>query len=170
MDAQVRRTKSEIPSRAVVEANPHPPARVSTDVASPEALAVIQATLAPAFLMTGGGIFLNFIQSRLFRVNDHLRRLASEPESRKQQKLVALALHRGRILRNAIAFGVTGLGFVAVTMLVLLAGVVAPGKVPTSVVVIFFGSGLACIAAGLIIGARDAFLSFRSISVEFGPP
>lgn len=170
MDAQVRRTKSEVPSRARVEANPHPPTRVLADVASPEALAVIQATLAPAFLMTGGGIFLNFIQSRLFRVNDHLRRLASEPESRKQQRLVSLALQRGRILRNAVAAGVTGLSLVALTMVVLLAGVVWPGGLPVAAVVVPFGAGLVCILAGLIIGARDAFLSFRSISVEFGPP
>ena len=139
-------------------------------MASPEALAVIQATLAPAFLMTGGGIFLNFIQARLFRVNDHLRRLAAEAASPKQQRLIALALQRGRILRNAIAAGVTGLGLVALTMVALLAGVVWPGRIPGATVVATFGAGLIAIAAGLIIGARDTFLSFRSIHIEFGPP
>lgn len=138
-------------------------------MASPEALAVIQATLAPAFLMTGGGIFLNFIQARLFRVNDHLRRLAGEPESPKQQRLLALAIERGRILRNAIAAGVTGLSLVALTMVALLAGVVWPAGVPPAAVVVPFGAGLVCIAAGLVIGARDTFLSFRSMTAEFSP-
>lgn len=131
---------------------------------------MIQGTLAPAFLMTGGGIFLNFIQARLFRVNDHLRRLAAEPETPRSKRLVGLALERGRILRNAISAGVTGLGLVAMSMVVLLASALAPGAFPTFAVVVPFGAGLVCIAAALVIGARDAFLSFRSISIEFGPP
>lgn len=136
-------------------------------MASPEAIAVIQATLAPAFLMTGGGIFLNFIQARLFRVNDHLRRLAADGRADRTRELTTLALHRGRILRNAIALGVVGLAFIALTMLALLAGVLL-GSGPAWLVVVPFGVGLASLTLGLVVGAYDAVLSFRSLVAEFG--
>lgn len=135
-------------------------------MATAEAIAVIQATLAPAFLMTGGGIFLNFTQARLFRVNDHLRKLALEGRA-EQGALVTLALRRGRVLRNSIVFGVTGLGLVALTMLTLLMDVLIPWSFPAIGVVIPFGAGVASLTTGLFLGAYDTFLSFRVIDLEF---
>jgi hypothetical protein len=38
-----------------------------------DAIEVIQATLAPSFLISGTSIFLNFTQTRLFRVVDRIR-------------------------------------------------------------------------------------------------
>ncbi|HLE97695.1 MAG TPA: DUF2721 domain-containing protein [Candidatus Thermoplasmatota archaeon] len=138
-------------------------------MAVPDPLPVIQATLAPAFLMTGGGIFLNFVQARLFRVNDHLRRMGAEPaRDARHERLVALGMRRGRILRNAIVFGVLALGLIVATMLALLAGTVLPAREPGALVVTLFGLGLASFAAALFLGVHDTLLSFRSLQAEFG--
>lgn len=69
---------------------------------------LIQATLAPIFLVNGAAIFLNFTQARLFRVIDRLRALGKElagaPEDERQVLLRerARGVRRALILRNAI--------------------------------------------------------------------
>src|ERR1041385_7707912 len=48
--------------------NGHKLPRSRAVVAVGDSIAVIQATLAPAFLISGTGLLLNFTQTRLFRV------------------------------------------------------------------------------------------------------
>ncbi len=85
----------------------------------PPAAEVIQATLAPAFLISGTSVFLNFSQQRLFRVVDRARTIAKteghDPaDLQRQQK-------RARILRNGIAFGVLTVAFTVATAILVMA-------------------------------------------------
>lgn len=137
-------------------------------MATPGALDIIQATLAPAFLMTGGGIFLNFVQARLFRVNDRIRNVAclAEAERLRHRHEIRLLLRRGRLLRNAIVFGVGGLAFVVLTMVALLASVLLAG-LPSTVIVVTFAVALASFTVAFVVMAVDTVLSFRSLAAEF---
>lgn len=137
---------------------------------------IIQATLAPIFLVSGAAIFLNFTQARLFRVVDRLRALGAElraaGEGRRPDLLRQRSFHLRRllILRNAILFGVLVIALTVVTTLLILftdLGSFDPGTWP----IVAFAGGLVSFAVALILVTADAFLSVanaRSVSEEFG--
>ncbi len=140
-------------------------------------VAIIQATLAPIFLVSGAAIFLNFTQARLFRVVDRLRAIGpalvkeESPEERRdllQQRV--RNLRRAIILRNAVLFGVLVIALTVVTTLLLLAPSVIPGYVPGAAPIIAFASGLFSFSVALVLVSMDAFLSVanaRHASREF---
>jgi hypothetical protein len=128
------------------------------------AVEVIQATLAPIFLVSGAAIFLNFTQARLFRVVDRLRAIGVDlhkdaEDDRREVLLVQRTMHlrRAVILRNAILFGVLVIAFTVVTTLLLLATV--EGPVPIA----FFAAALVSFAVALTLVTGDAFLSVASV-------
>ncbi len=79
---------------------------------------VVQATLAPAFLISGTSVFLNFSQQRLFRVVDRIRSVA-KTEGHDPDEVVKLR-RRARILRNGIAFGVLTVAFTVFTAILVM--------------------------------------------------
>src|SRR5688572_20495331 len=72
----------------------------------PPSAEVIQATLAPAFLVGGTSVFLNFTQNRLYRVLD-----------RHRDRLV----QRTRILRAAVSLGVLAVAFTVASAILVMA-------------------------------------------------
>lgn len=138
---------------------------------------IIQGTLAPIFLVSGGAIFLNFTQARLFRVIDRLRAIGKEidhAEPEAQSDLVWQREHQLRravILRNAILFGIIVILFTVLTAILLLAsdalGGFDPGKWP----LLTFALGMLAFVVALVLVTVDAFLSVaaaRHLSREFG--
>lgn len=89
-------------------------------MAVPQAVQVIEATLAPAFLISGTSVFLNFAQNRLFRAMDRAR--AAVDPAHPDHKERPLLLRRARLLRNAIAFGVLTVGLTVATAILVMAG------------------------------------------------
>lgn len=136
---------------------------------------LIQATLAPIFLVNGAAIFLNFTQARLFRVIDRLRAIAKELKEEGDTGTLASErsrhLTRAVILRNAILFGVLVIGFtVATTLLILLPAEFENESVSRAPVYAFTGA-LVSFAVALVLVAADAFMSVaaaRHIAKEFG--
>lgn len=116
---------------------------------------LVQATLAPAFLVSGTAVFLNFVQNRLFRVVDRLRE--GEFPGGVRQAYV----RRARILRNAIVAGV-----VAITLTLLTAF----GTLLTALfaepyewlILVSFGSGMAALVLAASFAVWDTILSVRS--------
>ncbi|MFA5861230.1 MAG: DUF2721 domain-containing protein [Candidatus Thermoplasmatota archaeon] len=143
-----------------------------------DAVTLIQATLAPIFLVNGAAIFLNFTQSRLFRVIDRMRVLAKELPSATDAHRENIKWQRTRhvrravILRNAILMGVLAIVFtIATTLLILLPSEfgIDSARWP----IYSFTGALLCFAVALSLVATDAFLSVaavRHLEREFGEP
>lgn len=129
-----------------------------------DAVPLIQATLAPIFLVSGAAIFLNFTQARLFRVLDRMRAVAKEePEDETERALLPRERERHEqravLLRNAILFGVLVIGFtVATTLLILLPN--AFGRPDAGVwPIAAFAAALISFAVALLLVAADAIIS-----------
>lgn len=132
-------------------------------------ITLIQATLAPIFLVNGAAIFLNFTQARLFRVIDRLRVIAKEaaqepPADRRQE----LARERGRhvrralVLRNAILLGVLVIAFTVLTTLLILVSGLDPALASGRAAILALLAALASFLGALGLVTLDAFLSVAS--------
>ncbi|HET6404992.1 MAG TPA: DUF2721 domain-containing protein [Candidatus Thermoplasmatota archaeon] len=134
---------------------------------------VIQATLAPIFLVNGAAIFLNFTQARLFRVIDRLRALDKEMKEAPEEERPALARERVRsirravILRNAILFGVLVIACTVVTTLLLLWSGTHETAEPGPAPIYAFAGALAAFGAALALVTTDAFLSVAAARAGF---
>jgi hypothetical protein len=134
-----------------------------------DAVTVIQATLAPIFLVSGAAIFLNFTQARLFRVIDRLRAVGAELDKvgepkRRAGLLAQRARHirRAVILRNAILFGVLVIAFTVLTTLLILASASGFGLDPGPASILFFAGALLSFMVALTLVVVDAFISVAS--------
>lgn len=130
---------------------------------------VIQATLAPIFLVSGAAIFLNFTQARLFRVVDRLRAVGAElrqdaEDGRRVHLLHQRTRHirRAVILRNAILFGVLVITFTVVTTLLILASAAGQGFDPGRWPILTFAASLVSFTIALACVTVDAFISVAS--------
>lgn len=136
---------------------------------APDSVAVIQATLAPIFLVSGAAIFLNFTQARLFRVIDRLRALGAELDKVGEPTRRGVILHqrarhvrRAVILRNAILFGVLVIAFTVVTTLLILASAAGEGSDAGAWPLLTFAAALVCFTVALALVVADAFISVAS--------
>lgn len=114
---------------------------------------LIQATLAPIFLVNGAAIFLNFTQARLFRVIDRLRALPTDDPDRARH------VRRARILRNALLFGVLVIVFTVVTTLLLLSAGAFPALGQGPGPIWSFAAALVSFFVALALVTADAFIS-----------
>lgn len=153
--------------------------RRGRDVATPPSLLeVIQATLAPMFLITGAGIYLGFIQARLFRAVDRIRSLdeemeeaseggkgydeAAPPPAEVDMAEVKFHVRRTHLLREAIALGSMTMVFTALTAVFIIVDAFLQADLALPVFA-SFGVALFCLAASLVYGLRDTYLSIRSV-------
>lgn len=133
---------------------------------------IIQATLAPIFLVNGAAIFLNFTQARLFRVIDRLRTLAKEakdercsPEEREDLlRERRRHVRRALILRNAILFGVLVIALTVVTTLLLLSVGLDPAYDTGRAPIIALAAALVSFFVALTLVTTDAFISVAAAS------
>jgi hypothetical protein len=88
-------------------------------VVLPPSVEVIQATLAPAFLLSGTSVFLNFAQNRLFRVMDRAR--ANQGPDHSESSSRPRLIRRAHLLRNGIALGVLTVGFTVASAILVMA-------------------------------------------------
>jgi hypothetical protein len=142
-----------------------------------ETVELIQATLAPIFLVSGAAIFLNFTQARLFRVIDRLRsvtkELSKETDARERDNLAwqrTRQLRRAVILRNAILFGVLVIASTVITTLLILLPAEIGGSDAGRWPIYTFTAALLSFAVALTLVVVDAFLSVaaaRHVAREF---
>jgi uncharacterized Tic20 family protein len=133
--------------------------------AAQDVIPIIQATLAPIFLVSGGAIFLNFTQARLFRVIDRLRQIGKDLETARPGIEPDLLWQRDRhlrravILRNAILFGVLVIAFTVLTALLLLAGDLLADASVGRAPLVTLALAMVAFSAALALVTVDAFLS-----------
>ena len=94
-------------------------------MALPPATEVIQATLAPAFLISGTSVFLNFAQNRLFRVMDRAR--ATQGPDHSESSSRTRLIRRAHLLRNGIALGVLTVGLTIASAILVMGSELVPG-------------------------------------------
>ena len=127
-------------------------------------VALIQATLAPIFLVNGAAIFLNFTQARLFRVVDRLRALGRERDAAEGAARGPLELdvkrhaRRAVILRNAILMGVLVIALTVLTTLLILLPAEL-GVVGARWPIVALTAALLSFMAALTLVTVDAFMS-----------
>lgn len=130
-------------------------------MALPPEVEVIQATLAPAFLISGASVFLNFAQNRLFRVVDRIRN-AAHPESPDHGDRKRL-LRRAHVLRNGIAFGVLTVAFTVTTAILVMAGELFGDGRLLRAAPYFFALALLALLTALVLVFSDTVVSVRSV-------
>lgn len=136
-------------------------------------VSLIQATLAPMFLVTGVGVYLGVVQNRLFRVIDRLRVHGKEAErsvggntaeQREERRL--LLVRRGKLLRNAIFFGMLTIALTALSAIFLLIPALLDAPSVREAAVAVFSLALTSLAASVLMAVQDTFLSVRAVERE----
>ncbi|MEK6986392.1 MAG: DUF2721 domain-containing protein [Candidatus Thermoplasmatota archaeon] len=122
---------------------------------------VVQATLAPAFLISGTSVFLNFSQQRLFRVVDRIRSVA-KTEGHDPDEVVRLR-RRVHILRNGIAFGVLTVALTVFTAILVMATEFTPNTAIAVGAPVCLALALLSLLAALGYVFADTLLSVASV-------
>lgn len=126
-------------------------------VALPPAVEVIQATLAPAFMISGTSVFLNFAQNRLFRVTDRLR--GAGPDDPARQRL----LRRARLLRNAMVLGVFTVGLTIMSAILVMGSELFAADRLAGLAPYTFAVALLSFFAALLYVLSDTLVSVASV-------
>ena len=125
---------------------------------------VISATLAPAFLISGTSVFLNFAQNRLFRVMDRARSQEGAHEAGGRPRL----LRRARLLRNAIALGVLTVAFTVASAILVMAATLFEVATLDHVAPYTFALALLSFFAALCCVFSDTAMSVASVEQSGG--
>lgn len=130
----------------------------------PPAVEVIEATLAPAFLISGTSVFLNFAQNRLFRAMDRVRAAREEnhPDHHNRPQL----MRRARLLRNAIALGVLTVGLTVTAAILVMAGELFAGADLIEAAPYSFALALVTLFIALCCVFADTVISVASVEKQ----
>lgn len=117
----------------------------------PTTLELVQATLAPLFLVTGVGIYVGFLQTRLFRAIDRIRAMSAPSED------VGFLRWRIRLLRNGIALAALSMALTVLAAAFILANeFVAGPETPLNVpALVSLGGALLAFAGSILAGLLD---------------
>jgi hypothetical protein len=131
-------------------------------MALPPAAEVIQATLAPAFLISGTSVFLNFAQNRLFRVMDRARASLGPDHSESSSR--PRLMRRAHLLRNGIALGVLTVGLTIASAILVMFGQLFPSLAHlTDGAPYTFALALLSLFIGLLFIFADTLASVRLV-------
>lgn len=131
-------------------------------MALPPAAEVIQATLAPAFLISGTSVFLNFAQNRLFRVMDRVRANLGPDHSESSSR--PRLMRRAHLLRNGIALGVLTVGLTIASAILVMFGQLFPDLAHlTDLAPYTFALALVALFVGLLFIFADTLASVQLV-------
>ena len=128
-------------------------------MALPPAVEVIQATLAPAFMISGVSVFLNFAQNRLFRITDRLRDTAPGQTEPFRQRL----LRRARMLRNAMVLGVFTVGLTIMSAILVMGSELFAAEEVAGLAPYTFALALLSFFVALLYVLSDTVISVASM-------
>lgn len=128
-------------------------------------LEIIQTTLAPMFLITGAGIYLNFVQARLFRAVDRVQNLHDGETTGDPEREIPYHLGRIRFLRLAVVGGSLTMVFTAVAGIFIILSFYLDRSMDAFVLA-SFALALGCLAGSLVYGLRDTYRSMRTIDQD----
>ncbi|MDQ8196873.1 DUF2721 domain-containing protein [Pelagicoccus enzymogenes] len=138
-----------------------------------DAINFINASLAPAVLVTGVGLLLAGLQSKYSTLVTVIRQLNSERRGlepldaslNRVNKQIDSLMQRARLVRNAIFCFYTTVVFLVFSSIALGIGVLS--ALASSVFVfVLFGLSLSFLFIGLGYATREAILSYRIVQLE----
>lgn len=118
----------------------------------------IQLSVAPVFLLSGVGVLLNVLTSRLARIVDRARpwedrlAVASEPEAGELRKRLAVLARRARHVSRAITLSTISALLTAIVVVLLFASAFVEFNLAAGVAVLFIS------AMSALVGALLSFL------------
>ena len=143
--------------------------------ASPAVSAIaqqIQLSVAPVFLLTGVGAFLNVLANRLARVVERGRQLAdaadSPDEAERARARAELGLLGRRIFAANLAIGCCTASAVLVCLVVATLFIAAPTQLAVARFISWlFIAAMALLTAGLVLFLHEVRLAMRSVRIGF---
>ena len=135
----------------------------------------IQLAIAPAFLLTAVGAFLNVMTNRLARAVDRARRLelllpeiGGEQEKRVRAELRVLS-RRARWSNRAIAASVGCALFICMEIAAVFIGAFYEADV-SKIAGALFSAGVVSLVIGLIAFLREIFIATRNLTIGDNKP
>jgi hypothetical protein len=139
-------------------------------------LRLIQAAIAPVVLISGVGLLLLTLTTRLGRIVDRTRLLASERRAAPPaahaglDAQLAILARRAGLIRLAVALSASSVAMIGILIAVLFLGLLLGWNIAIAAVLLFVASLLSLVAAMLVfVSELFQALSALELSVDAPP-
>jgi len=132
---------------------------------------MLQISIGPVILSSGGAFLLSVMSTRLGRIIDRVRQLAasvreaSEEDRARTVAQLAILSKRARIVRMAIMFVSLAILLAALLIIAIFFSAVF-GFEPSGPVTAIFVSCMACVIAAMVLFLKDINVSLAAVSME----
>jgi len=144
---------------------------IGADLQTENVAKLIQLALGPVFLISGVGITLNMLTSRLARVVDRARTLESQRESTANDKKLAaidedlrVIFRRARYINSAIALGTTSAFLTALVVTLLFASEFTPMSVGAVIAAMFVAS-MVCLSISFLLFLVEVRIATKALRI-----
>jgi hypothetical protein len=143
-------------------------------IQSAKILQTIQAAVAPVVLISGVGLLLLTLTTRLGRIVDRSRLLSKERRTLAAadpalDEQLAILSRRARMVRLAVALSAFAVAVIGVLVMVLFLGALFRWDVTLPSIALFVVAMLSLVGAMLVF-VRELFLALAALDVELGKP
>ncbi len=146
-------------------------AMIGVDLQTENVAKLIQLALGPVFLISGVGITLNMLTSRLARIVDRARTLETQRESTSNDKKLAaidedlkVIFRRARYINSAIALGTTSAFLTALVVTLLFASEFTPLGVG-GVIAAMFVASMASLSVSFLLFLLEVRIATNSLRI-----
>ena len=146
-------------------------AMTGVDLQTENVAKLIQLALGPVFLISGVGITLNMLTSRLARIVDRARTLEAQRESTSNENKLAsidedlkVIFRRARHINMAIALGTTSAFLTALVVTLLFASEFTPLAVG-GVIAAMFVASMACLSVSFLLFLFEVRIATKSLRI-----
>jgi len=147
----------------------------STTLPAAGLLAIIQAAVAPVVLISGVGLLLLTLTTRLGRIVDRTRLLAAERRAtavdnrRAIDAQLAILGRRARLIRLAVALSASSVAVIGLLITFLFLGLLLGWNV-TLVCVLLFVAALLSLVAAMLVFVRELFQALTALDLSVHSP
>jgi hypothetical protein len=138
-------------------------------------LSIIQAAVAPVVLISGVGLLLLTLTTRLGRIVDRSRllgadRRSAEPDARSAiDAQLAILSRRARLIRLAVALSASSVAVIGILITFLFLGLLLGWNV-TLACVLLFVAALLCLVAAMLVFVRELFEALTALDLSVHAP
>ena len=144
---------------------------IGVDLQTENVAKLIQLALGPVFLISGVGITLNMLTSRLARIVDRARTLEAQREVNGNERKLAsidedlkIIFRRARYINSAIALGTTSAFLTALVVTLLFASEFTPLGVG-AVIAIMFVAAMACLSVSFLLFLIEVRIATNALRI-----
>jgi CBS domain containing-hemolysin-like protein len=144
---------------------------IGVDLQTENVAKLIQLALGPVFLISGVGITLNMLTSRLSRIVDRARTLETQRESTSNEKKLAsidedlkIIFRRTRFINLAIVFGTISALLTALVVTLLFASEFTPLGVG-GIIAAMFVAAMVCLSLSFLLFLFEVRIATKSLRI-----